>query len=521
MPGRGFQHWVVLAGMLLVPVSASATLTGDEITAENCSVVNQGDGNQTVLICGDLQINIGYTPEQHKAALEARTAELNAEVQRLQREKIEANTALQTALKTGETNAATIAALAASVTAKDQDLKLAEEGRVKAQTDLANAQAAYEAAIIEQQRLKIELETFRSAGLGIDDTRFDEALAALDLGDLDKADQILKEIEKLEGDTAAIERRARAHYERGKIAEQRIDYRAAKDHFIRAAQLVPENEEYLFEAQLLANSAGDYDLGLHYAQRYFELVKQRHGEDSWAFATAANALALNLDARGRYSEAEPLYRRGLEINQRVWGNEHPLTAKSYNNVGSNLNAQGRYAEAEPLYRRGLEINRRVLGEDHPDTATSYNNVGSNLQAQHRYSEADPLLRRGLEISQRVLGEDHPDTATSYNNVGSSLRAQGRYSEVEPFYRRGLEIKQRVLGDDHPSTALSYNNVGTNLDDQGRYSEAEPFYRRGLEINQRVLGEDHLSTATSYNNVGSNLNAQGRYSEAEPFFAPGS
>ena len=36
-------------------------------------------------------------------------------------------------------------------------------------------------------------------------------------------------------------------------------------------------------------------------------------------------------------------------------------------------------EAEPLYRRAIEIGEKVLGKDHPDVATSYNNLAMLLQ----------------------------------------------------------------------------------------------------------------------------------------------
>jgi len=77
-----------------------------------------------------------------------------------------------------------------------------------------------------------------------------------------------------------------------------------------------------------------------------------------------------------------------------------------------LNARPRSspAEAEPLFRKALEIRERVLGPDHPDTATSYNNVAFNLNAQGRAAEAELLFRKALEIRERVLGPDHPDTA---------------------------------------------------------------------------------------------------------------
>ena len=77
---------------------------------------------------------------------------------------------------------------------------------------------------------------------------------------------------------------------------------------------------------------------------------------------------------------------------------------------------GRYAEAEPLYRRSLEIREKQLGPDHPDVATSLNNLAVLYQAMGRYAEAEPLYRRSLEIREKQLGRDHPDVATSLNNL---------------------------------------------------------------------------------------------------------
>ena len=58
---------------------------------------------------------------------------------------------------------------------------------------------------------------------------------------------------------------------------------------------------------------------------------------------------------------------------------------------------GRYAEAEPLFRRSLEIQEKQLGRDHPDVATSLNNLADLYRAMGRYAEAEPLYRRSLEI----------------------------------------------------------------------------------------------------------------------------
>jgi len=43
-----------------------------------------------------------------------------------------------------------------------------------------------------------------------------------------------------------------------------------------------------------------------------------------------------------------------------------------------LDSQGRTLDAESLYRKTLEVRERILGENHPDTVNSYNGVASNL-----------------------------------------------------------------------------------------------------------------------------------------------
>jgi tetratricopeptide (TPR) repeat protein len=185
--------------------------------------------------------------------------------------------------------------------------------------------------------------------------------------------------------------------------------------------------------------------------------------------------------QGRYSEAEPMYVRSLEIKERQLGADHPDVATSLNNLALIYAYQGRYSEAEPLYVRSIEIKKRQLGADHPNVANSLNNLAGFYKSQGRYSEAESLCVRSIEIMERQLGADHPDVATSLNNLAEIYRTQGRYSEAEPMYVRSIEIKKRQLGADHPDVATSLNNLAGLYKSQGRYSEAESLYIEGLRI----------------------------------------
>jgi tetratricopeptide (TPR) repeat protein len=207
-----------------------------------------------------------------------------------------------------------------------------------------------------------------------------------------------------------------------------------------------------------------------------------------------------------------MFEKALEIRRRLLTDDRLDTTSSYIWLAANLNAQGRYAQAQPMLEKALEIRRRLLTDDHPDTAACYHALASNLGRQGKHVQAQPMLEKALEIRRRLLTDDHPDTASSYNSVAESLYSQGKYVQAQPMFEKALEIR-RLLTDDHPDTATSYHNVAFNLGRQGKHVQAQPMIEKAQEIYRRLLTDDHPFTAAGYNNLAYNLNAQGKYLEA--------
>ncbi len=249
-----------------------------------------------------------------------------------------------------------------------------------------------------------------------------------------------------------------------------------------------------------------------------QMTEKRYGTEHPLTAKSLNNLALLYDAMGRYPEAEPLYVRSLSIYEQQLGADHPDTARSLNNLAALYYAMGRYAEAEPLYVRSLSIYEQQLGADHPNTAPTLSNQAELYRAMGRYPEAEPLYVRSLAIREQQLGAEHPDTALSLNNLALLYHAMGRYPEAEPLYVRSLSIREQQLGAEHPYTATSLNNLAQLYSAMGRYQEAEPLYVRSLSIREQQLGADHPDTATSLNNLAGLYKEMGRYPEAEPLLA---
>jgi tetratricopeptide (TPR) repeat protein len=275
----------------------------------------------------------------------------------------------------------------------------------------------------------------------------------------------------------------------------------------------------LYSQRVRSGKSVDREHELALAQDYLDraIVLQTKFQSEQALAVSLNSLALLYQSQGRYSEAEPLFLRSLEIRERQLGADHSDLATSLNNLAAIYQAQGHYDKAEPLFLRSLEIMERQLGTDHPDLATSLNNLGFLYQYQGRYSEAEPLYLRSLEIRERQLGADHSDLATSLNNLGILHKSQGRYSEAETLYLRSLDIWERQLGADHPNLAQSLNNLAALYQFQRHYDKAEPLFLRSLEISERQLDANHPDLATSLNNLAVLYQEQGYYDKAEPLY----
>jgi tetratricopeptide (TPR) repeat protein len=266
------------------------------------------------------------------------------------------------------------------------------------------------------------------------------------------------------------------------------------------------------EAALLALVSDQVALNREIGQ-----LSRTQGENSEELTRFLGRASAMLRRLGRFSEAEPLARRALAIDEASYGSDHPNVARDLNNLAELLRATNRLAEAELLYRRALAIDEASYGPDHANVAGGLNNLAGLLLAMDRSAEAEPLARRALAIIEASYGPDHPNVAGGLNNLAGLLQATNRLAEAEPLMRRALAIGEASYGADDPAVAIRLNNLAGLLLATGRLAEAEPMYRRALAIIEASYGPDHLNVAASLNNLAGLLQATNRLAEAEPMY----
>jgi tetratricopeptide (TPR) repeat protein len=234
-------------------------------------------------------------------------------------------------------------------------------------------------------------------------------------------------------------------------------------------------------------------------------------------AGAAHAAAWYLGARGRYQEAEQLFRHVQAVREQVLGDSHPDTLAARQEVAWMLAEQGLIADAEELYRQVLAGREQALGDDHPDTLTTRSAVAWMLGERGRFKEAEELYRQVLAASGRTLGDDHPNTLASLSSVAWILGERGRFEEAEELYRQVLAVREQILGDGNPDTLATRGDVARMLGEQARFREAEELYRQVLAVREQVLGDGHPDTLATRIAVARMLEQQDRYLEAEQLY----
>jgi tetratricopeptide (TPR) repeat protein len=294
-------------------------------------------------------------------------------------------------------------------------------------------------------------------------------------------------------------------------------------HALSCAKLVEQEPIKSREGEVskLLYNAGCYLIERARVSEAYPLLRQvlamdeHHlGPEHMDTASSVDRLARCLEIQGEYAEAEALYKRALAIYEQQLGEMHPNTAASLNNLAGLYQAQGKYSDAELLYKRALAIDKKVYGLDCPEIATDLNNLAMLYEDQGKYAEAEYLCKQALAIRERQLGERHPDTASSLNNLAMLYKTQGKYAEAEALYKRALAICEQQLGEMHPETAINLNNLALLYKTQEKYSDTEPLYKRALAIDEKVYGSDHPEVASDLNNLAGLYIAQGKYSDAE-------
>jgi tetratricopeptide (TPR) repeat protein len=161
-------------------------------------------------------------------------------------------------------------------------------------------------------------------------------------------------------------------------------------------------------------------------------------------------------------QMQPLFDEALQQFKKQVGKNHPEAADiirdlmaliqgqiSYPNteIESDLlraeQAQNKYSAAERLFSKSLEILKTHWQQYHLDIAATTRSYAGLLSDQRKYDEAEQLLGKALEIYKKKLGENHLEVAMISHNLAVVLDARGEYQQAESMYREAIRIYETL------------------------------------------------------------------------------
>jgi tetratricopeptide (TPR) repeat protein len=161
------------------------------------------------------------------------------------------------------------------------------------------------------------------------------------------------------------------------------------------------------------------------------------------------AEAIDLHRRGRFVEAERIYRRILQTEP-----NHPDA----------LHLLGLIAREAGQTEAAIQLIQRAIGIS-PDTASFRSNLAMIYEQAGRYDDCEAAARGALALN--------PDDGNALHCLANALRATDRHEEAAGIYAAAVEIVT-----DDPTL---WSNYGATLQTLGRADEAVPMLERAVTL----------------------------------------
>jgi tetratricopeptide (TPR) repeat protein len=247
----------------------------------------------------------------------------------------------------------------------------------------------------------------------------------------------------------------------------------------------------------LEQLSGEYGSAMNRLDAALARAGAVFGESSLAVVSAANSLGMARKAAGELDAAEAAYQRAETALRGLVDPDPLIEAGLLHNRGGLAHARGDAAAGIPPAERGAALRTSLLGADHPDVARDLNALGALYQLGGRLDEAGRAYGQALAVFEHCYGPDHFEVAMTCANLAALQAELGHYEEAEALGRRSLRIFEDILGPHDAEVGLTLLNLATAVAGQGRPDEALALARQSVRILAARLpaGHPHLEAAS--------------------------
>jgi tetratricopeptide (TPR) repeat protein len=254
-------------------------------------------------------------------------------------------------------------------------------------------------------------------------------------------------------------------------------------------------------------------------QRALECEEKALGPDNISTLNSALKVGILNEERGNLQKAENMYMRALKGFEKTLGPDNEATFDTISHLASIYGSKGKLDKEEEMYKRALKGKEKVLGHDDISTITTVINMATFYHRQGQLDQAGKMYRRASDAFKDKQKRDrHVELYLFIQfNIARFFGEQGQISGATRLLKSLHDIAQGKLGPNHELTSHVVSKLGSLYVHQGRLDEAEQMYNSVLGIQERVLGSDHTSTLETTRCLGNVYERQSKVDRAEEMY----
>ncbi|WAS89579.1 serine/threonine-protein kinase [Nannocystis punicea] len=161
-----------------------------------------------------------------------------------------------------------------------------------------------------------------------------------------------------------------------------------------------------------------------------------------------------------------------------------IEAELLNNLANSRAAQGRLSEAEALYRRGIELRQRTEPDAQLPLGVTQIGLGEALRCSGRVEEAAAILHEASATLDRHLGQRHPFACMAHANLGLAHFELGHFDEAARLIEPALPQIIAAFGNDRFDYAEYFAATGLLQLDRGAITRALGDLERAHDLAER-------------------------------------
>ncbi|MHB9134214.1 MAG: tetratricopeptide repeat protein [Armatimonadota bacterium] len=223
-------------------------------------------------------------------------------------------------------------------------------------------------------------------------------------------------------------------------------------------------------------------------------ITEKFGKDDLRLAMCQENLAQVYEEQKRYAEALDLYQQVTRVWESILGANDQSVGTCYGHVGDMLMALDKAPEAEPAFKRALEIEAKTLGPKHPEVARRIELLVQCYIKQLKFAEAEGLLKGVLAGKEKALGKEAPELIGSLLALADFYVTQKKFAEAQPLYTRTQGIVAKSFGEDKLEMAAYYNALAGFYLAQEKNPETEQCYKNQVAITEKAAGKMSIELA---------------------------